>query len=125
MFLYVFTTKHPLEHCLWYANRAFDAGCPALVVLGGDKDVGPPRCVPHGRDLRQRIRERVPQLALGGWANPHRDPVRQLNFLTDDDFTADFYLTQLVSHLDPGPVDPFVRAVFRAWAVRYNREVWV
>ena len=37
------TTKHPLEYCLSYAERAHQHGFPALVVLGGDKTVGVPR----------------------------------------------------------------------------------
>ena len=106
------TTKHSLEYCLWYAARAQDAGCPGLTVLGGDRG-GAPRCLPHGYLLRDQIRARVPTLALGGWANPHRDPAAQLDYLTAPDFQADFYLTQLVSHHDL----PRVQA-FRAEAAR-------
>ncbi len=104
------TTKHTLEYCLWYAARAVDSGCGALTVLGGDKGVGHPRCVPHGYVLRQALRERFPELALGGWANPHGNAERQVGFLSDPSFTADFYLTQLVSHLDMDPVDRFLAA---------------
>ena len=32
---------------------------------------GPPRCVEHAWQLREAIREHVPELSLGGWANPH------------------------------------------------------
>lgn len=103
------TTKHTLEYCLWYAARALEAGCPALTVLGGDVGVGAPRCVPHGYLLRQAIRERFPSLALGGWANPHGDAARQASFVAAPEFTADFYLTQLVSHLDLAPVEQFLR----------------
>lgn len=103
------TTKHSLEYCLWYAARAVASGFPALTVLGGDKHVGPPRCVPHGYLLRQRIRERHPDLALGGWANPHRDPVGQVDLLASGDFTGEFYLTQVVSHHDLPAVEAFVR----------------
>ena len=101
------TTKHSLEYCLWYAARAHDAGCPALTVLGGDAG-GAARCVPHGNLLRGHLRERVPTLALGGWANPHRDPARQVGFLAADDFHADFYLTQLVSHHHLPQVEAFL-----------------
>ncbi|PIE17316.1 MAG: hypothetical protein CSA66_06115 [Proteobacteria bacterium] len=104
------TTKHTLEYCLWYAARVVDAGCGALTVLGGDKGVGPPRCVPHGYVLRRALRERFPALALGGWANPHGDIERQIGFVGDADFNADFYLTQLVSHLELDPVDRFLKA---------------
>jgi hypothetical protein len=102
------TTKHTLEYCLWYAARALEAGCPALTVLGGDKSVGAPRCVPHGYMLRQRLRERFPSLLLGGWANPHRDAAEQAGFLEDPDLTADFYLTQVVSHHDLPAVEAFL-----------------
>lgn len=105
------TTKHTLEYCLWYAARAVEAGCGGLTVLGGDKGVGAPRCVPHGYELRRHIRERHPDLTLGGWANPHADPNRQADFLSDPNFNADFYLTQLVSHLDPEPVERFLEVL--------------
>ena len=35
------TSKHPLEYCFSYAERAHQSGFPALVVLGGDTSVGP------------------------------------------------------------------------------------
>lgn len=107
------TTKHPLEYCLWYAARALEAGMPAITVLGGDKHVGPPRCVPHGHLLRKAIRARHPRLALGGWANPNRDPEGQAALVASEEFTGDFFLTQIVSHYDLGPVERFVAALER------------
>lgn len=107
------TTKHPFEYCMLYAARAAEAGFPALTVLGGDKHVGPPRCVPHGYVLRQHIRERFPTLALGGWANPHRDAEKQAALVGADNFTADFYLTQVVSHHHQGEVAAFLEALDR------------
>jgi 5,10-methylenetetrahydrofolate reductase len=92
------TCKHPLEYCLAYADRAHQHGFDALVVLGGDKSLGPPRCVEHAWQLREEIRRRVPHLALGGWANPHGDPASQVGHLLDDRAHAEFYLTQIVSH---------------------------
>src|SRR5919204_1597674 len=71
------TAKHTREFCLSYAERARQHGFPALVVLGGDKTVGAPRCVEHAWQLRQMLRRREPGLALGGWANPHGGPERQ------------------------------------------------
>ena len=56
-----------------YAERAWQEGFPSLVVLGGDRTVGPPRCVEHAWQLREAIRAHVPDLTLGGWANPHAD----------------------------------------------------
>src|ERR687884_1062485 len=38
------TAKHTREYCLSYAERAQQNGFRALVVLGGDKTVGAPRC---------------------------------------------------------------------------------
>jgi 5,10-methylenetetrahydrofolate reductase len=92
------TCKHPLEYCLSYADRAQQHGFDALVVLGGDKSVGEPRCVEHAWQLREQVRRRVPGLALGGWANPHRDPAGQVGHLLDEHAHAEFYLTQIVSH---------------------------
>jgi len=107
------TTKHSLEYCLSYAEQAWQHEFPALVVLGGDRTGGRPRSVEHAWELRRQIRTRVPRLALGGWANPHRDPARQVTFLTDQNFSAEFYLTQIVSHLDPAPVQAFLQEASR------------
>lgn len=109
------TTKHTLQYCMWYTARAVDAGCPALTVLGGDR-VGAARCVPHGYVLRQHLRERFPDLALGGWANPHRDASKQVDYLLDDGFNADFFLTQLVSHHDRPAVERFMKEAHRRGA---------
>ncbi len=102
------TCKHTIEHCLLYADRAHSLGFEALTVVGGDTSVGHPRCVPHSYMLRQRIRERQPGLSLGGWANPHRDVREQVDYLSSDDFSADFYLTQVVSHHSADRVEAFL-----------------
>jgi len=107
------TTKHSLEFCLSYAEQAWQHGFPALVVLGGDKSVGRPRCVEHAWQLRQAIREREPRLALGGWANPYADPSQQADYIADTTFHAEFYLTQIVSHLNAEPVGRFLRETER------------
>lgn len=107
------TAKHSLEYCLTYAERAWQAGFPALVVLGGDPTVGPPRCVEHAWQLRAAIRARRPELRLGGWANPHRDPAQQVRFLVDDRANADFFLTQIVSHHHLAVVERFLREAER------------
>jgi 5,10-methylenetetrahydrofolate reductase len=102
------TCKHPLEYCTAYADRAVQHGFQAVVVLGGDKSVGPPRCVEHAWQLRQEIRKHQPQLLLGGWANPHADTVRQIGHLLEEHATAEFYLTQIVSHHSRDRVRDFV-----------------
>jgi hypothetical protein len=102
------TTKHSLQYCLTYAEQAWQNGFPSLVVLGGDKAVGRPRCVEHAWQLRREIRAREPRLALGGWANPYGSPSSQVDYLLDDCFNAEFYLTQVVSHLQMPPVEAFV-----------------
>ena len=102
------TCKHPLDYCLRYADRAHHHGFDALVVLGGDKSVGPPRCLEHAWQLRQEIRRRVPDLALGGWANPHGDPAAQVGHLLDEHANAEFYLTQIVSHHSRASVERFL-----------------
>jgi hypothetical protein len=107
------TSKHPLDFCLSYAEQAWQQGFSSLVVLGGDTTVGHPRCVEHAWDLRSLIREREPRLSLGGWANPHASAARQVDFLLDSRFCAEFYLTQVVSHLNPEPVKRFLDEVDR------------
>ena len=102
------TSKHSVEYCLMHAARTASHGFEALTVLGGDHTAGPPRCVPHARELRALIRKRVPGLDLGGWANPHRDAAEQVDFLLDDRFEAEFYLTQVVSHHSIGAVERFL-----------------
>ncbi len=92
------TCKHALSYCLMYASRAASQGFEALTVLGGDKFAGPDRCLPHAYQLRQKILERTGSLRLGGWVNPHRPAEEQVGFLTAPEFSADFALTQVVSH---------------------------
>jgi hypothetical protein len=107
------TCKHAAQYCLNYADRAWQHGFPALVVLGGDTSVGPPRCVPHAWQLRKQIRARRPELLLGGWANPHADARRQVEFLLDTDAHAEFFLTQIVSHHDASKVEAFTTEAAR------------
>ena len=104
------TTKHSLEFCLAYADQAVHNGFPSLVVLGGDKHVGRARSLEHAWQLRKLIRERHPDLELGGWANPIADPIRQIDFLLRPDAHADFYLTQIVSHHQADRVGAFLEA---------------
>ena len=101
------TCKHPLEYCRMFARRAAGLGTAGVAVVGGDHAVGPERCVPHGKDLRAILRRDQPGFPLGGWANPHRDPVEQARFVAADDFSADFVLTQIVSHHSLGRVERF------------------
>ena len=107
------TTKHSMQYCLSYAERAWQEGFSSLVVLGGDRTVGPPRCVAHAWQLREAIREHVPDLTLGGWANPHADPAAQGGYLDDPRFTGEFFLTQVVSHHDIAKVDRFQQELTR------------
>jgi hypothetical protein len=102
------TCKHPLDYCLAYADRAQHHGFEALVVLGGDRGLGPARCVEHAWQLREEIRRRVPNLTLGGWANPHADPIAQVGHLLEDRAHAEFYLTQIVSHHSLRNVEGFL-----------------
>lgn len=107
------TCKHSLDYCMMYADRAVGYGFPALTVLGGDRSVGPPRCLEYAYLLRQRLRARHPELLLGGWANPHADPVEQVDYLLRDEFSAEFYLTQIVSHHQLDAVERFVNEAAR------------
>lgn len=107
------TCKHPIDYCLAYADRARDQGFDALVVLGGDKTVGEPRCLEHAWQLRAEIRDRVPHLALGGWANPHRNAAVQVGHLLAEQAHAEFYLTQIVSHHSLRSVEAFLEEAAR------------
>jgi hypothetical protein len=107
------TTKHALDYCLSYAERARQNGFPALVVLGGDRTVGTPRSVEHAWQLRRMLRDRDQSIRLGGWANPHADPERQVEFLAAPDFHAEFFLTQVVSHHQIGVVERFIETANR------------
>jgi hypothetical protein len=107
------TAKHSLEYCLSYAERAHQKGFPALVVLGGDKAVGAPRSVEHAWQLRELLRQRDHTLTLGGWANPHADAERQVDYLAAENFNAEFYLTQVVSHHHAEQVSRFVKTAER------------
>lgn len=107
------TSKHPLDYCLSYAERAHQSGFPALVILGGDKTLGTPRAVEHGWQLRQMLRTRDDSLLLGGWANPNGDPEQQVDYLAAADFHAEFYLTQIVSHHRLAPVARFLESAER------------
>lgn len=107
------TTKHSLQYCLGYAERAWHEGFRSLVVLGGDRSVGPARCVEHAWQLRRHIHAHVPGLTLGGWANPHANADTQAGYLADGDFSGEFYLTQIVSHHDRPAIDRFQAALTR------------
>lgn len=78
------------------------------MVLGGDKQGGTPRCVEHAWELRCAIRRRAPDLLLGGWANPYAEATRQADYLASPEFTAEFFLTQIVTHHDLEPVERFL-----------------
>jgi 5,10-methylenetetrahydrofolate reductase len=108
------TTKHTREYCLSYSETALHHGFSTMVVLGGDKSVGPPRCVEHAWQLREDIRAHVPGLALGGWANPHQNPAAQVGYVSDPHFAAEFYLTQVVSHHDLPKVETFLDSLQEA-----------
>lgn len=102
------TSKHPIDYCLSYADRARQHGFESLVVLGGDRRIGVPRSVEHAWELRQAIRGAGSDLVLGGWANPYRPPERQIDYLADPRFCGEYYLTQIVTHHDIAPVARFV-----------------
>jgi len=107
------TCKHTMDYCLAYAERAQQHGFESLVVLGGDKNVGHPRCVNHAWELREAIRQHQPGLTLGGWANPHATAASQVGHLLDVHITAEYYLTQIVSHHSRSQVDAFLAEAAR------------
>src|SRR5215470_11899752 len=103
----ILTTKHSLEYCLEFAQRSYTLGFTSLVVLGGDKSDDTPRCVEHAYELRRLIRQSVPGITLGGWASPHGGR-RQVEYILDPEFSADFYMAQIVSHYHLRAVDEFL-----------------
>jgi len=110
----ILTAKHSLDYCETFAVRAASDGFDALTVLGGDVSVPPPRCLPHGRDLREVLAQRIDRMTLGGWVNPHRDPAEQVGFLTAPDAHADFALSQIVSHHSLPVVERFLAQLERS-----------
>src|ERR1041384_3912500 len=109
----ILTTKHSLEYCLEFARRSYTLGFTSLVVLGGDKSDDTPRCVEHAYELRRLIRESVPGMTLGGWASPHGGR-RQVEFILDPEYSADFYMAQIVSHYQTPAIDEFVSEAGRS-----------
>jgi len=105
----ILTAKHTLDYCLMFASRAVSDGFDSLTVLGGDRSVGPPRCVPHANQLRKLIGQRLPALTLGGWFNPLKDASTQVGFLSDPEVCVDFALGQIVSHHSLDQVEVFLR----------------
>jgi len=109
----ILTCKHTLEYCETFAVRAASDGFRALTVLGGDVSVPPPRCVPHGRDLREILSGRLSEMVMGGWVNPHRDAGEQVGYLLAPDAHADFALSQVVSHHAVPQVERFIEEMGR------------
>ncbi len=103
----ILTCKHELDYCLMFASRASSEGFDSMTVLGGDLGVGPPRCVPRARDLREMLAHRLPGLSMGGWVNPHKDAEEQVRWITAPDAHASFALSQIVSHHALGQVERF------------------
>jgi hypothetical protein len=102
------TAKHSLDFCLGYADQLAHYEFRSLVVLGGDKHLGRPRCVEHAWQLRRHVRARHGDLELGGWANPTASPSQQVDFLLDRDAAVDFYLTQISSHHRAAAIGAFI-----------------
>ena len=107
------TAKHSLDYCL-VVRRAR----PPARVSGARR----PRRRSDGRRAALRrarlaaaphAAERDDGLGLGGWANPHADPERQVDYLAAPNFHAEFYLTQIVSHHQIGAASRFIEAADR------------
>ena len=108
------TSKHSVEFCLSYAEQAWQHGFPSLVVLGGDKRVGRPRCVEHAWQLRAADSRARAAADAGRMGEPvcrrraaSRIPDRRC-------FNAEYYLTQIVSHWILRPVERFVEQTRRS-----------
>ncbi len=123
------TCKHSLEYCRLFAERARRHAVETLTVVGGDPSDGAPRCVPHAYLLRHEIRDRIAGLALGSWVNLHRDPAIQADYLADSAASADYALTQVVSHHEAQKIDAWLEETSRrdleipmAYGVFYYRN---
>jgi hypothetical protein len=68
--------------------------------------------VSHAYELRRLIRQQVPGLTLGGWANPHGGR-RQVEYMLEPDYSADFYIAQIVSHYQTKELDEFLNETAR------------
>ena len=102
------TSKHSMEFCLAYADQTVEHGFPSLVVLGGDKHLGPPA---GGRACVAAAAKRSARGTRGwswGRANPVAGPEQQMQLPARGDVNADFYLTQIVSHHQPDEVAAFM-----------------
>jgi 5,10-methylenetetrahydrofolate reductase len=55
----------------------------------------------------------MPELALGAWANPFRDPEEQIDHLLDSAVRADYVVTQVVSHHGIDSLDRFLETAAR------------
>jgi hypothetical protein len=87
------TSKHSLDYCLAYAERAEHHGFHSLVVLGGDK-----RWDRRGALSRVAAAQRSARQRSWCWAagEPHADPARWVS--ADAEFNGEFFLTQVVAH---------------------------
>src|SRR2546425_13109575 len=108
----ILTTKHSLDYCLEFAKRSYLLGFTSLVVLGGDKSDDTPRCVEHAYELRRLIRQAVPGMTLGGWASPHGGR-SQVEFILHPEYSADYYMAQIVSHYQASAIDEFLNEAAR------------
>ena len=107
------TSKHSLDFCSSYARAGASAGLRrwwfwAATRPWAGRDASSTRGI-FGR----RFDAHEPGLVLGGWANPHASVAQQVSFLLDDRFCAEFYLTQVVSHVDLDPVKCFLDEIDR------------
>src|SRR4029077_2460049 len=59
------------------------------------------------------VRERDDALTLGGWANPHTDPERQVDLLSPSKIYPEFFPTPGVSQHHTAQVERFVRPAER------------
>jgi len=107
------TCKHALRYCELFGRRAAAFGFGGITVTGGDSTVGPPRCLARSRDLRAHLRDDGVRLPLGMWVNLGRDPEQQVRFLLEGQETADYFLTQVVSHHRIEEVDRFLDVLDR------------
>ena len=108
------TSKHPLDYCLAYADRAsqhgFDVARRARRRPARRRPaLGRARVAAAAADPRRTTRT---SCSAGG-PIPTATPARQVDYLTAPDFTGEFYLTQVVSHHDPAPVERFLNEADR------------
>ena len=93
-------------------RQSLAAGFSSLVVLGGDRSSRTATlCLTTPGSSARRFASTCRTSRSAAGPNPHADAVKQAAFVDDDRFSAEFFLTQVVSHRR----HPWSMAFWRKW----------